>query len=170
MIRVCVMGGPYMFPLTALALVIFVLAVKKTIDLFGRTMPERERLIRERTAHINRIKGLLSTQGIRNINVKRHYKTLVPADLVTGDGRPLPERLAREIVREIERLALLQVQLREIERERDSAVLAEGVVGGQREGKETDREKGLREGELHVRLLLGNPEGFTRNYHPGCGL
>jgi transposase len=78
-------------------------------------------LVRERTAHINRIKGLLFGQGIRGINVKRHYKTLVPADLVTRDGRPLPERLAREIAREIERLALLQVQLREIERERDLA-------------------------------------------------
>ncbi len=86
-----------------------------------RSHRERERLICERTAHINRIKGLLSTQGIRGINVKRHYKTLKPADLVTGDGRSLPERLGREIAREIERLALLQVQLREIERERDLA-------------------------------------------------
>ncbi len=38
-----------------------------------RSHRERDRLIRERTAHINRIKGLLSTQGIRGINVKRHY-------------------------------------------------------------------------------------------------
>ncbi|NIP18359.1 MAG: IS110 family transposase [Xanthomonadales bacterium] len=86
-----------------------------------RSHRERERLICERTAHINRIKGLLSTQGIRGINVKRHYKTLKPTDLVTGDGRPLPERLGREIAREIERLALVQEQLREIERERDLA-------------------------------------------------
>ena len=86
-----------------------------------RSHRERDRLVRERTAHINRIKGLLFGQGIRGINVKRHYKTLVPADLVTRDGRPLPERLAREIAREIERLALLQEQLREIERERDLA-------------------------------------------------
>ncbi len=84
-----------------------------------RSHRERDRLVRERTAHINRIKGLLFGQGIRGINVKRHYKILVPADLVTRDGRPLPDRLAREITREIERLALLQVQLREIERERD---------------------------------------------------
>ncbi|MFP6707481.1 MAG: transposase [Alphaproteobacteria bacterium] len=37
---------------------------------------ERDRLIRERTAHINRIKGLLFGQGIRGINVKSRYKTL----------------------------------------------------------------------------------------------
>ena len=86
-----------------------------------RSHRERNRLVRERTAHINRIKGLLFGQGIRGINVKRHYKTLAPADLVTGDGRPLPERLGREIAREIQRLALVQEQLREIERERDLA-------------------------------------------------
>ncbi len=86
-----------------------------------RSHRERDRLIRERTAHINRIKGLLFGQGIRGINVMRHYKSLVPADLVTGDGRPLPERLGREISRELERLALVQEQIVEIERERDLA-------------------------------------------------
>jgi transposase len=86
-----------------------------------RSHRERDRLIRERTAHINRIKGLLFGQGIRNINVKRHYKTLKPAELVTGDGRPLPERLGREIAREIERMAQVQTQIAAIERERDTA-------------------------------------------------
>jgi transposase len=86
-----------------------------------RSHRERNRLVRERTAHINRIKGLLFGQGIRGINVKARYKTLVPADLVTADGRPLPERLAHEIAREIDRLAQLQEQIREVERERDLA-------------------------------------------------
>jgi transposase len=86
-----------------------------------RSHRERDRLVRERTAHINRIKGLLFGQGIRGINVKRHYKTLTPAELVTGDGRPLPERLGRELTREIERLAQVQAQIVEIERERDTA-------------------------------------------------
>ena len=86
-----------------------------------RSHRERDRLIRERTAHINRIKGLLFGQGIRGINVKSRYQTLTPAALVTGDGRPLPERLSREITREIERLALVQAQIAEIEHERDKA-------------------------------------------------
>ncbi len=86
-----------------------------------RSHRERDRLIRERTAHINRIKGLLFGQGIRGINVKARYKSLKPADLVTGDGRPLPERLGREIAREIERLALVQTQIAAIEQERDKA-------------------------------------------------
>ncbi len=59
--------------------------------------------------------------GVRGINVMRYYKTLTPADLVTGDGRPLPERLGREIVRELERLAQVQEQIVEIERDRDLA-------------------------------------------------
>jgi transposase len=46
---------------------------------------------------------------------------LKPAELVTGDGRRLPERLSHEITREIERLAQLQVQIVETERERDKA-------------------------------------------------
>ena len=86
-----------------------------------RSHRERDRLVREQTAHINRIKGLLFGQGIRGINVKSRHKTLVPADLVTADGRPLPERLAREIAREIERLEQVQEQLRQVERERDLA-------------------------------------------------
>jgi transposase len=86
-----------------------------------RSHRERDRLIRERTAHVNRIKGLLSTQGIRDVNVKRPYKTLVPADLVTGDGQSLAKHLSQEIVREIARLALVQEQVVEIERERNLA-------------------------------------------------
>ena len=86
-----------------------------------RSHRERGRLVRERTAHVNRIKGLLFGQGIRGINVMKNYKTLVPAELATGDGRPLPERLGREITREIERLALVQEQPVEVEHERDQA-------------------------------------------------
>jgi transposase len=84
-----------------------------------RSHRERSRLIRERTAHINRIKGLLFGQGIRGINIKTQYKTLALDKLVTGDGHRLPPRLASEITREIQRLAMVQEQIAEIERERD---------------------------------------------------
>jgi transposase len=84
-----------------------------------RSHRERDYLVHERTAHINRIKGLLFAQGIRGINVKRQYKTLHVDKLVTGDGHPIPPRLASEIVREIARLALVQEQIATLERERD---------------------------------------------------
>ena len=59
----------------------------------------RERLVRERTAPINRIKGRMFGQGIRGINVTSRSKNVKPAALVTGDGRPLPERLGRGLRR-----------------------------------------------------------------------
>jgi len=65
---------------------------------------------------------LLFGQGIRGINVMSRYKTLKPAELITGDGRLLPEHLVREITRVIERLAQLQLQIVETERERDRPV------------------------------------------------
>ncbi len=44
-----------------------------------------------------------------------------PAALVTGDGRPSPDRLGREIAREIERPALVRERRVEVEREPDLA-------------------------------------------------
>src|SRR5262249_58252769 len=99
----------------------------------GRSRRERGRLICERTAHINRIKGLLFAQGIRGINVKARYKTLQIDKLVTGEGRPLPPRLAREIAREIDRLGLVQQQIKAIEQERDERPTT---------GKETEKKRG----------------------------
>jgi transposase len=40
---------------------------------------------------------------------------------VTGEGRPLPPRLAQEIKREIDRLGLVQDQIAAIEQERDES-------------------------------------------------
>src|SRR5215469_7797437 len=54
-------------------------------------------------------------------NVKVRYKTLQIDKLVTGEGRPLPPRLAHEIKREIDRLALVQQQIAAIEQERDES-------------------------------------------------
>jgi len=82
-----------------------------------RRTRERERLIKERTAHINRIKGLLHGQGIRDVSPldRSFIKNL--AGLRTGDGRLLPARLKEEIVREHERLGLVVRQFVELEAE-----------------------------------------------------
>ncbi|MBV8262793.1 MAG: IS110 family transposase [Candidatus Eremiobacteraeota bacterium] len=80
-----------------------------------RRTRERERLIKERTAHTNRIKGLLHGQGIRDVNPMHRAFIARLADLRTGDGRPLPARLKDEIVREHERLALVMRQFAELE-------------------------------------------------------
>lgn len=86
---------------------------------------ERQRLITERTRHVNSIKGLLSGQGISGYDplLKRRRKQL--ETLTTGDGRPLPAELKQRILRELDRLELVLEQLKAVEAERD-ALLAEG--------------------------------------------
>jgi transposase len=80
-----------------------------------RRTRERDRLLEERIAHSNRIKGLLHAQGIRDaMPLKRDFIASLET-LRTGDGRPLPPRLRQEIVHEHERLCLADRQLREVE-------------------------------------------------------
>lgn len=76
---------------------------------------EREHLIKERTAHVNRIKGLLHGQGIRDIQPLARSFIEVLSKLRTGDGRLLPVRLKEEIAREHERLLLVARQIAELE-------------------------------------------------------
>jgi transposase len=80
-----------------------------------RLTRERDRLLKERTMHTNRIKGLLHAQGIRDaMPMKRGFLATL-ATVRTGDGRPLPARLKEEIAREQERLGLLNKQIGELE-------------------------------------------------------
>ena len=81
-----------------------------------RVSRERKRLQKERTQHTNRIGGLLHGQGIRDaMPLKRHFIATLD-QMRTGDGRPLPPKLKAEIVREHERLCLVNKQLSELER------------------------------------------------------
>jgi transposase len=80
-----------------------------------RRTRERERLVTERTAHTNRIKGLLHGQGIRDaVPLKPGF--LSGLDKVrTGDGRPLSPHLKEEIHREHGRLQLVHKQIKALE-------------------------------------------------------
>jgi transposase len=80
-----------------------------------RVTRERERLLEERTAHTNRIKGLLHAQGIRDAMPRKPGFIGSLASLRTGDGRPLPARLKEEIEREHQRLCLVDKQLSDLE-------------------------------------------------------
>jgi transposase len=86
--------------------------------------PRAQRLIAERVQHVNRIKGLLATQGIYDYQPLRRDRWERLEELRTGDGRVLPLRLRREIEREIKRLELVLEQVDAIEAERDAAVAA----------------------------------------------
>ena len=98
-----------------------------------RSHRERQRLVRERTGHINRIKGLLFAQGIRGIKPKLRRTRIDFAALETAEGHPLPDRLRRELEREYARLALIETQLREVEKERDMADAQDPVVERKRQ-------------------------------------
>jgi transposase len=93
-----------------------------------RSHRERQRLVRERTGHINRIKGLLFAQGIRGIEPKLRSTRIDFSALTTAEGHPLPDRLRRELAREYARLELFQNQIRDIENERDAADAQEPAV------------------------------------------
>jgi transposase len=76
---------------------------------------ERGRLLKERTAHTNRIKGLLFGQGIRDVKPLETGFIASLEPLRTGDGRPLPPALKEEIVREHARLCLVQKHITAVE-------------------------------------------------------
>jgi transposase len=87
-----------------------------------RTHRERQRLISERVQHVNRIKGLLASQGIYEFRPLRRDRWQRLQELRTGDGRDLPRNLRREIEREFLRLELVLEQVVAAEAERDAAV------------------------------------------------
>jgi len=88
----------------------------------GKDDGARQRLVKERTAHGNRIKGVLKTQGIMDFDPRAPDAVARLDALVTGDGRPLGPYLKREIIRELERLVLVMRQIAQVEAERDAVV------------------------------------------------
>src|SRR5215203_3483779 len=89
-----------------------------------RISRERKTLTAERIQHVNRIKGLLFAQGIGDYEPLHRNRRERLEELITGDGRPLPECLKAQIRRELDRLELLIEQVKAVEAERD-AVLAQ---------------------------------------------
>jgi transposase len=79
---------------------------------------ERERLIKERVQHVNRIKGLLATQGIVGFHPLHRQRRARLAVL------SLPPHLQAEIERELVRLELLLEQITALEAERDALFAA----------------------------------------------
>jgi transposase len=87
-----------------------------------RLTRERGTLLKERTQHTNRIRGLLYGQGITDYDPLRKDRLARLDALKTGDGRPLPERLKTEIRRELDRVDLVASQIATVERARDALV------------------------------------------------
>lgn len=84
-----------------------------------RNSRERRALIAERIKIVNRVKGLLFSQGIVGFEpLKRDRRTRLE-ELRTGDGRELPSNLKAEIVRALDRIELVLRQIKDVEAARD---------------------------------------------------
>ena len=83
-----------------------------------RASRERKTLTAERVAHVNRIKGLLFSQGVEYEPLHRNRRARLE-ELRTRDDRSLPDHLKLQIGRELDRLELLLEQIKAVEAERD---------------------------------------------------
>jgi transposase len=80
-----------------------------------RVSRERATLIKERIEHVNRIKGLLFAQGVFDYEPMHRDRRQRLEAVQTGDGRPLPDHLKRQITRELDRLELLLSHIKTVE-------------------------------------------------------
>ncbi len=83
---------------------------------------ELEVLKKERTMHRNRVRGLLIQQGleVKNPSAKKFLQELEV--LRSWDGQELPEDLKARIVREYERLKMVEEQIKILKKERERRV------------------------------------------------
>lgn len=88
-----------------------------------RLSRERKSLVAERILHVNRVKGLLFSQGIRGYEPLHRNRRKSLEELRTGDGRALGGFLKAQISRELDRLELLLAQIKAVETERDAMIL-----------------------------------------------
>lgn len=100
-----------------------------------RACRERKELIEERVRHVNRIKGLLYSQGVGGYEPLRRDRRARLEALRTGDGRELGAHLKAQIGRELDRLELLLEQVAEVEKARDQR------IGATSQGKSKSRAK-----------------------------
>ena len=82
---------------------------------------ERRRLLRERTAHGNRVQGLLALHGIYGYRPLKTDRWARLAEVRCADGAALPPWLRLEIERELERLERVDAQVAALEKVRQTA-------------------------------------------------
>ncbi|KUM26729.1 transposase [Mesorhizobium loti] len=84
-----------------------------------RNSRERRALIAERIKIVNRVKGLLFSQGVVGFEPLKRDRRARLEELRTGDGRELPQNLKTEIVRALDRIELVLRQIKDVEAVRD---------------------------------------------------
>jgi transposase len=94
-----------------------------------RLSRERQTLLNERVTHVNRIKGLLFSQGVSGYQPLKRDRRKQLEKLRTGDGRLLPSRLKAQISRELDRLECLLGQIKLVDTEQAALLAAESKAG-----------------------------------------
>src|SRR5262249_10838063 len=108
-----------------------------------RMTRERERLIKEQTAHTNRIKALLRLEGVAAGNPRRpDWGTWLKAQR-DRNGDPLRPYLMAELTREHARLMLVGEQLRELSQARNEAPMSDAAAEMARRSGVLQRLKGV---------------------------
>jgi transposase len=110
-----------------------------------RLCRERKVLIAERVKHVNRVKGLLFSQGVSDYEPLRRDRRKRLDELTTGDVRPLPTHLKTQISRELDRLELLLDQIKAAEAERDALLAAQQAIAPEPTGRMLLKIKGIGE-------------------------
>ena len=130
-----------------------------------RLCRERKVLIAERVKHVNRVKGLLFSQGVSGYEPLRRDRRERLDSLQTGDGRPLPGHLKAQILRELDRLELLLEQIKAVEAERD-ALLVEQKARDAGASGDVARPQGRRS-RVRRHPLVGRAVPTLRQSAPG---
>jgi transposase len=94
-----------------------------------RVTRERDRLVKERTSHVNRIKALLRLQGFEVGKPRRSDWLSWLSDQRDWQGKPMPEKLFAEVKHDHERLMLINRQIAELERSSEEADRAAAEAG-----------------------------------------
>jgi transposase len=93
-----------------------------------RLIRERRELTAERVRHVNRIKGLLFTQGITDYEPLHRDRRTKLEKLRTGDGRDLGPHLKAQLLRELDRVELLLRQITAVEGARSTLLTADSEL------------------------------------------
>jgi transposase len=113
-----------------------------------RICRERKTLIAERIRHVNRIKGLLFSQGIGDYQPLRRDRRRALEAVRTGDGRALGAHMKAQIGRELDRLELLLDQIAAVEAERDA------MLARQAEAEAAQGDPSVRNAPARVQKLM----------------
>src|SRR5277367_3663644 len=102
-----------------------------------RICRQRNTLTAERIRHVNRIKGLLFSQGIGDYEPLRRDRRRALEAVRTGDGRALGAHMKAQIGRELDRLELLLGQIAAVEAERDAMLAREAEAEAAQDAERT---------------------------------